>query len=100
MRPTAPTKPNRPNYWTEFTDLLPNKWHRIGHPIPVPGGFVFIVTVPIRGRRSHVLNRYVAATRTFVPVLDDMGRAIILNDGDTARRTLIERAHHIETTED
>lgn len=99
MRP-ATAKPNRPNYWTEFSDLLPRKWHRIGHPIPVPGGHVFIVTVPVRGRRVHVLNRYVADTRTFVPVLDDMGRAILLDDPQVARRTLTERAHHIEATED
>lgn len=100
MRGEQRAASHRPNHWLAFTDLLPSKWHRIGHPIPVPGGYVFIVTMPVRGRRMHVLNRYVAATRTFVPVLDDLGRSIIVADGDTARRLLVERAHHIETTED
>lgn len=96
-------KTTHPNYWTEFSHLLPRKWSRIGHPIPVPGGFVFIVGVTVLGRRQYALNRYQPSENdqsVFAPVLDDMGRAIILRDPQMARRMLVERAQHIEGDEE
>lgn len=95
------TPPRKPNYWTEFGHLLPRKWSRIGHPIPVPGGFVFIVGVSVLGRRQYALNRYHAGSTegAFTPVLDDLGRSMIMRDPQEARRLLPQRAAKIEAEE-
>lgn len=91
--------PPRPNNWLHFSHLLPRKWGRIGHPIPVPGGFVFIVSLTVMGRRRYALNRWSGAA-AFTPVTDDMGRALVLPDAQTARRVLQERATKIEEDEE
>lgn len=95
--------PQRPNYWTEFSHLLPRGWTRIGHPIPVPGGFVFVVAVALRGRLIYPINRYranAADTAVFTPVIDPSGLAMIYANSREARTALSEAAHHIESTED
>lgn len=97
-----PAMTTHPNHWLAFSHLLPRKWGRIGHPIPVPGGYVFIVSVSMLGRRRYALNRFHEGRTegAFAPVTDDMGRALILPDSLMARHMLAERAHKIESEEE
>lgn len=90
--------PPRPNHWPVFTDLLPRRWTRIGHPIPVPGGFVFIVGTPVMGRMLYPIIRYVADGHSLLPVLDD-GHPVRYRNSRDARNALPHVAHTIETEE-
>lgn len=90
----------RPNHWLPFTDLLPKKWTRIGNPIPVPGGYVFTVSMPVAHRLRYPIWLYRTGGDGFEPVQDDLGKPLLLWDSATARRVLTEVAHRMEAEAD